>query len=376
MIRDWSNFIAGRTAIVTGSGGGVGRAIAIQMARAGAHVWINDLYEDRAAGVAEEIRSEQGRASVVTADVCDPEEVARMVAETGPVDILVNNAGIPPEGFMVKSFVDTDPADWDPMIRLNLAAVLHVTHRYLPLMLERQWGRVLTIVSDAGRRGERKQVVYGAAKAAAMGFSRGLAAEVGRDGITVNCIALGTMNHGQLAAALEQHAGARGEARAELPGRPHRSGRRPRTARGPAVQRRRRVDHRPGVPRRRRVRVGALMAELPTGYLARAPDQRDAVAIAEVVKALDVADYGEPDFTHEDLLDDWMRPRFALADDAWVLIGPTGRVIGYAYVWESQPGDELEADAYVLPEYAGRGLGGQLVDLIETRRATSARVGR
>jgi len=81
---------------------------------------------------------------------------------------------------------------------------MHVTHAYLPLMIERRWGRVLTIVSDAGRRGERKQVVYGAAKAAAMGFSRGLAAEVGRDGVTVNCIALGTMHHGQLAAAIEQ----------------------------------------------------------------------------------------------------------------------------------------------------------------------------
>jgi mycothiol synthase len=109
------------------------------------------------------------------------------------------------------------------------------------------------------------------------------------------------------------------------------------------------------------------MAELPTGYVARAPDERDAVAIAEVVKALDIADYGEPDFTHEDLVDDWMRPRFVLADDAWVLIGPTGRVIGYAYVWESQPDRELEADAYILPEYAGRGLGGQLLDMIETR---------
>ena len=109
------------------------------------------------------------------------------------------------------------------------------------------------------------------------------------------------------------------------------------------------------------------MAELPTGYLARPPQVRDAVAIAEVVKALDIADYGEPDFTHEDLLDDWMRPRFELADDAWVLTGPTGRIIGYAYVWESQPDAELEADAYVLPEYAGRGLGGQLLEIIETR---------
>jgi len=96
------------------------------------------------------------------------------------------------------------------------------------------------------------------------------------------------------------------------------------------------------------------MTELPTGYLARAPHPRDAAAVAEVVKSQDIADYGEPDFTHEDLVDDWMRPRFDLASDAWVLTGPTGRIIGYAYVWESQPDAELEADAFVMPEYAGR----------------------
>ena len=201
MIRDWSNFIAGRSALITGGGGGVGRAIAIQMARAGAHIWVNDLFAERAEMVCQEIKAEQGSASPVIADVCNPVEVARMVTETGPVDILVNNAGIPPEGITVKPFVETGPEEWDPLLRLNLAAVLHVTRAYLPFMIERQWGRVLTIVSDAGRKGERKQVVYGAAKAAAMGFSRGLAAEVGRDGVTVNCIALGTMNHGQLASA-------------------------------------------------------------------------------------------------------------------------------------------------------------------------------
>lgn len=205
MIRDWSNFIAGRSAIVTGSGGGVGRAIGIQMARAGAHVWVNDLDAGRAGAVTEEIRAEGLSADAVVADVCDPGAVARMVTETGPVDILVNNAGIPPEGFSVKSFVETEPADWDPVLRLNLAAVLHVTRAYLPAMVERRWGRILTIASDAGRKGERKQAVYGAAKAAAMGFSRGLAAEVGRDGVTVNCIALGTMNHGPLAAAIADH---------------------------------------------------------------------------------------------------------------------------------------------------------------------------
>jgi 3-oxoacyl-[acyl-carrier protein] reductase len=71
-------------------------------------------------------------------------------------------------------------------------------------MLEKGWGRILTIVSDAGRKGERKQAVYGAAKAAAMGFSRGLAAEVGREGVTVNCLSLGTMKHGPLAEAIER----------------------------------------------------------------------------------------------------------------------------------------------------------------------------
>jgi 3-oxoacyl-[acyl-carrier protein] reductase len=204
VIRDWSNFIAGRTALVTGSGGGVGRAIAIQMARAGAALWINDIHADRAEKVCREIEEEHAVARPVVADVCDREQVERMITETGPVDILVNNAGIPAEGFVVKSFVDTGPSEWDPVIRLNLAAVLGVTRAYLPSMLDRRWGRILTIVSDAGRKGERKQAVYGAAKAAAMGFSRGLAAEVGRDGVTVNCIALGTMNHGLLAEAIER----------------------------------------------------------------------------------------------------------------------------------------------------------------------------
>ncbi len=179
-IRDWSNFIAGRVAIVTGGGGGVGRAICIQLARAGAEVWVNDLYGDRAEKVVREIEEEGGAAHPVVADVTDRDAVPGMVRETGPVDILVNNAGIPPEGITVKTFVETGPDEWDPLIRLNLAAVLGVTRAYLPAMIDRSWGRVLTIVSDAGRRGERKQVVYGAAKAAAMGFSRGLAAEVGR----------------------------------------------------------------------------------------------------------------------------------------------------------------------------------------------------
>ncbi len=208
MIRDWSNFIGGRTAVVTGSGAGVGRAIAMHMARAGAEVWINDLDLGRAESVCAEIAAESGVARPVVADVCDPSSVQDLVAATGPVDILVNNAGSGVRAFSeggarLATFAEASPSEWEPVMRVNLTGVLHVTHAYLPAMLEQKWGRILTIVSDAGRKGERLQVVYGAAKAAAMGFARGLAAEVGRDGVTVNCIALGSMVHGAMADAAE-----------------------------------------------------------------------------------------------------------------------------------------------------------------------------
>ena len=170
-------------------------------------IWINDLDRARADAVCGEIEAEGGVAQPVIADVCDGDTVAAMYQTTGPLDILVNNAGSGvrswSDGRLLVPFVESGPADWDPVIRVNLAGVLHVTRAYLPAMLDARWGRILVIVSDAGRRGERRQVVYGAAKAAAMGFVRGLAAEVGRDGVTVNCISLGSMKHAALADAVE-----------------------------------------------------------------------------------------------------------------------------------------------------------------------------
>ncbi|MGH7358111.1 MAG: SDR family NAD(P)-dependent oxidoreductase [Acidimicrobiia bacterium] len=194
----------GKVAIVTGAGNGVGLEIAAHLARAGCEVWINDIDGDRATKAAEAISADGGGAArPVVADVTDGRVVGEMAEQTGPVDIVVNNAGTGMlswvSGTRHIAFVDSGPEDWDPILRVNLAAVLGVTRAYLPAMLERGWGRVLTIVSDAGRKGERRQAVYGAAKAAAMGFSRGLAAEVGRDGVTVNCISLGTIRHGALA---------------------------------------------------------------------------------------------------------------------------------------------------------------------------------
>ena len=192
---------AGRRALVTGGGNGVGAAIGHALVAAGAFVWVNDIYEARATEVAEQLGGPD-HARPVKADVTSPLKILRMREETGPVDILVNNAGIPTSGFALQKFVDSSPEDWEGAMRLNLGAVLHVTHAYLGAMVDAEWGRVVTVVSDAGRKGERMQAIYGAAKSGAMGFMRGVAAEVGRHGVTANCVALGTMKTGAFAEAL------------------------------------------------------------------------------------------------------------------------------------------------------------------------------
>jgi 3-oxoacyl-[acyl-carrier protein] reductase len=194
--------LAGRRALVTGAGAGVGAAIAQELVTAGALVYVNDIDGERAAETAASLEG-AGEARPVKADVTSPAKVLRMREQTGPVDILVNNAGMPTTGFELKAFVDTEPKDWEYLMWLNLGAVFHVTHAYVRDMVATGWGRVLTIVSDAGRKGERFQTIYGAGKAGAMGFSRGLAAEVAADGVTVNCISLGTMKTGATAAAVD-----------------------------------------------------------------------------------------------------------------------------------------------------------------------------
>jgi len=198
LIRDWSTMLEGRSAIVSGAGARTGRAISHQLAQAGATVWVNDLYLDLAEKVASEITSEGGSAHAIAGDVCDLDSVRGLREQTGPVDILVNNAGSGVRAFTegtatIAPFVTSTPEEWEPVIAVNLYGVLHMTHTFLPAMLDQGWGRILTIVSDAGRKGERGQAVYGAAKAAAMGFMRGIAQEGGRKGVTANCIALGTI---------------------------------------------------------------------------------------------------------------------------------------------------------------------------------------
>ena len=198
LIRDWSKLLDGRSAIVSGAGAGVGRAIAHQLAHAGATVWVNDLNLEIAETVAGEIEADGGAARPVVGDVCDLDAVHAVREQTGGVDILVNNAGTGVKAFrdgtaLIEPFVASSPEAWEPVIAVNFYGVLHMTHTFLPSMLDQGWGRIVTIVSDAGRKGERGQAVYGAAKAAAMGFMRGIAHEAGRKGVTANCVALGTI---------------------------------------------------------------------------------------------------------------------------------------------------------------------------------------
>jgi 3-oxoacyl-[acyl-carrier protein] reductase len=186
--------LSGRRALITGGGQGVGLAIALALASAGATAIVNDIRPDKAKAAAEEVRQAGGKAEPLPFDVTEWEQVESAVHGIG-ADILVNNAGnAGVEGFTsMVEFVDSDPADWQPFFAVNLVGVMHCTKAALPTMISSGWGRVITVVSDAARRGEAKLSPYAAAKAGAAGFSRSIAREVGRHGITVNCVSLGNI---------------------------------------------------------------------------------------------------------------------------------------------------------------------------------------
>ena len=187
--------LSGCRALITGAGQGVGRGIALGFADAGAEVVVNDLDASRAQGVVAEVAAAGGSARTAVFDVTDYTAVTEAVAALDGVDVLVNNAGnAGAEGWGgLAPFVDTEPADWEPYLRVNLYGVLHCCRAVLPAMTAAGHGRIITIVSDAARVGEAGMTAYSAAKAGAAGLSRSLAVETGRHGITVNCIALGTM---------------------------------------------------------------------------------------------------------------------------------------------------------------------------------------
>jgi 2-hydroxycyclohexanecarboxyl-CoA dehydrogenase len=193
-----------RVALVTGAGRGVGRGVCIRLAEEGAKVVVNDFHERRAERVAAEIRDSGGQALPVQADVTNMAQVRAMVSKAtevfGPVEILVNNAGIPAReaGEEVtggwEDFHSTDPKSWAKMIDLNMFGTMNCTHAVLAAMVERRYGKIISVMSEAGRVGEAKLAAYSGAKAGMLGFSKAVAREVGKHCINVNVVALGAVD--------------------------------------------------------------------------------------------------------------------------------------------------------------------------------------
>jgi 2-hydroxycyclohexanecarboxyl-CoA dehydrogenase len=179
------------TVIVTGGGGGIGGATCRRFAGEGAAVAVFDLNLDAAEKVAAGIRAEGGRAQAFRCDITDRISVdaAVIAAERGlgPIDVLVNNAGWD----VFKPFTKTEPAQWDKLIAINLTGALHMHHAVLPGMATRKKGRIVNIASDAARVGSSGEAVYAACKGGLVAFSKTIAREHARHGITVNVVCPG-----------------------------------------------------------------------------------------------------------------------------------------------------------------------------------------
>ncbi len=203
----------GQTALVTGASRGLGRAIAVRLAREGAAVCVNFLANEADADrVVDEIRGAGGRAVAVRTDVGDPAAVRRMVervgAELSPISILVNNAGLSVRGTL-ETF---ESADLERMRRTNVDGLIHMTRAVIPGMRERRYGRIVNITSIAAHGTSLPGTTfYAATKAAVITLTRRFAMELGAHGITVNAVAPGFFptdmsrrNAEQLATAVKQ----------------------------------------------------------------------------------------------------------------------------------------------------------------------------
>lgn len=186
--------LEGRTALVTGGASGIGAAIAARLAAEGAEVVIGDINVDGAAELAGQIGARAERL-----DVTDPDSARTAVSEHGPFEILVNNAGTDGFGF----FTHTDPGQWERVMAVNLGGVFACTHAVLPGMQEAGYGRIVNIASEAGRVGSKGSAVYSAAKGGVIAFTKAIARENARYGVTANSIAPGPIETPLLMGALE-----------------------------------------------------------------------------------------------------------------------------------------------------------------------------
>ena len=188
-----------RTVVVTGGGGGIGDAVCRGFAAEGAAVAVLDRAADAASATADALTTAGHRAVAVECDITERDTVAaaveRVTDELGPIDVLVNNAGWD----LFVPFLDTEPDDWSRLIDINLVGALNMHHAVLPGMVERGRGRVVNVSSDAARVGSSGEAVYAACKAGLVAFSKTLAREHARHGITFNVVCPGPTDTALLA---------------------------------------------------------------------------------------------------------------------------------------------------------------------------------
>jgi 2-hydroxycyclohexanecarboxyl-CoA dehydrogenase len=195
-----------RVALVTGAASGIGRAIALALAEHGCAIAVADLQEDASGEVAGQAQAAGAQALAVRIDVTDGASVAAAVEQAtetlGPIAVLVNCAGWDE----LKPFLETDEAFWRKVIAINYEGCLRVTHAVLGGMAERGYGRIVSIASDAARVGSSGEAVYAGAKAGVVAFSKTIAREHARDGVTANVVCPGPTETPLLQGMAEQAA--------------------------------------------------------------------------------------------------------------------------------------------------------------------------
>jgi len=196
--------LQGRIALVTGAAQGIGRAIAMELAAAGATLALADMNEARLNETTAELASTGAAAAAFVMNVSSQESIetgaGAILDKFGKVEILINNAGITRDNLMLRM----KRADWDSVISINLTGAFLLTQALLSPMLKNRWGRIVNIASVVGRAGQAGQVNYAASKAGLIGFTRSLAREVASRGITVNAVAPGYIETPMTAVLSEQ----------------------------------------------------------------------------------------------------------------------------------------------------------------------------
>jgi len=180
-----------RTALVTGASRGIGRACALELAKAGARVALAARQMEKLEEVAEEVRAAGGEAFVVSIDLSEQasirDAIGKVAKEFGRIDILVNNAGVTKDGLALRM----KPEDWNLVLQTNLSGAFYCIQQVISPMMRERWGRIVNISSVVGEAGNAGQANYVASKAGLIGLTKSLAQELGSRNITVNAVAPG-----------------------------------------------------------------------------------------------------------------------------------------------------------------------------------------